>query len=99
MGDKDSDFLRKAVDILQSHEVENFLLIAENPGRKGKHGDDFRAAYGGKQSVIVAMLIEVFQSKQDNLSFILDAFVSLGHLDKTGQHEELERVLAQLRRE
>ena len=98
MGDKNNDFLKQAVDILQSHEVENFLLIAENPGRNG-NGDDFRAAYGGKQSVIVAMLIEVFQSKQDNLSFILDAFVSLGHLDKTGQHEELERVLAQLRRE
>ena len=99
MGDKSDDFLRQAVETLQSHEVENFLIIAENPKSKRKAGDEFRAAFAGKQSVIVAMLMEVFQSKQDNLSFILDAFLSLGHLDKTGQQEELERVLAQLRRE
>ena len=99
MGDKSDDFLRQAVETLQSHEVENFLIIAENPKSKRKPGDEFRAAFAGKQSVIVAMLMEVFQSKQDNLSFILDAFLSLGHLDKTGQQEELERVLAQLRRE
>ena len=99
MGDKNGDFLRQAVEILHSHEVENFLIIAENPGAKKKPGDDFRAAYGGKQSVIVAMLMEVFQSKKDNLSSILDAFVSLGHIDKTGQQEELDEVLAQLRRE
>ena len=99
MGNKNSDFLRQAVEILQSHEVENFLIIAENPGSKRKPGDDFRAAYGGKQSLIVAMLMEVFQSKKDNLSFILDAFISLGHLDKTGQHEELEDVLERLRSE
>ena len=49
--------------------------------------------------MIVAMLMEVFQSKKDNLSFILDAFVSLGHLDKMGQHEELEEVLERLRSE
>ena len=99
MGDMNDDFLRQAVETLQSHEVENFLIIAENPKSKRKAGDEFRAAFAGKQSVIVAMLMEVFQNKQDNLSFILDAFVSLGHLDKTGQQEELERVLAQLRRE
>jgi hypothetical protein len=43
------------------------------------------------------MLMEVFQSKKDNLSFILDAFVALGHLDKTGHHEELEEMLERLR--
>jgi hypothetical protein len=99
MGDMNDDFLRQAVETLQSHEVENFLIIAENPKSKRKAGDEFRAAFAGKQSVIVAMLMEVFQNKQDNLSFILDAFVSLGHLDKTGQQEEVERFLAQLRRE
>ena len=97
MTEMNSDFLRQAVEILQSHDVENFLIIAENPGSKGKSGDDFRAAYGGKQSVIVAMLIEVFQSKKDKLSFILDAFVTLGHLDKMGQQEELEELLERLR--
>ena len=99
MGDKNSDFLRQAVETLQSHEVENFLIVAENPQSKREPGDEFRAAFGGKQSVIVAMLMEVFQSKKDNLSFILDAFVSLGHLDKTGQQEELEKVLERLRGE
>ena len=99
MGDKNSDFLRQAVEALHSHDVENFLIIAENPQSKREPGDEFRAAFGGKQSVIVAMLMEVFQSKKDNLSFILDAFVSLGHLDKMGQHEELEEVLKQLRSE
>ena len=99
MGDKNSDFLRQAVETLQSHDVENFLIIAENPQSERKSGDELRAAFGGKQSVIVAMLMEVFQSKKDNLSFILDAFVSLGHLDKTGQQEELDEVLERLRRE
>lgn len=99
MTEMNSDFLRQAVEILQSYEVENFLIIAENPGSKRKPGDDFRAAYGGKQSLIVAMLMEVFQSKKDNLSFILDAFISLGHLDKMGQHEELEEVIERLRSE
>ncbi|MCG6982046.1 MAG: hypothetical protein LJE88_11620 [Deltaproteobacteria bacterium] len=99
MKDKNSDFLRQAVEILQGHEVENFLIIAENPKPERKPGNEFRAAFGGKQSVIVAMLMEVFQSKKDNLSFILDAFVSLGHLDKTGQQEQLEQVLERLRRE
>ena len=99
MGDKNSDFIRQAVETLQSHDVENFLIVAENPQSKREPGDEFRAAFGGKQSVIVAMLMEVFQSKKDNLSFILDAFVSLGHLDKTGQQEELEEVLERLRRE
>jgi hypothetical protein len=99
MGEKNSDFLRQAVETLQSHNVENFLIVAENPQSKREPGDEFRAAFGGKQSVIVAMLMEVFQSKKDNLSFILDAFVSLGHLDKMGQHEELEEVLERLRSE
>ena len=79
--------------------VENFLIIAENPQLERKSGDEIRAAFGGKQGVIVAMLMEVFQSKNDNLSFILDAFISLGHLDKTGQQEELDEVLERLRRE
>ncbi len=99
MGDKHSDFLRQAVETLQSHDVENFLIIAENPQSERKTGDVIRAAYGGKQSLIVAMLMEVFRSKADNLSFILDAFISLGHLDKTGQHEELEELLEKLRSE
>ena len=99
MGDKNSDFIRQAVETLQSHNVENFLIVAENPQSKREPGDEFRAAFGGKQSVIVAMLMEVFQSKKDNLSFILDAFISLGHLDKMGQHEELEEVIERLRSE
>jgi hypothetical protein len=99
MGDTNSDFLRQAVETLHSHDVENFLIVAENPQSKRKPGDEFRAAFGGKPAVIVAMLMEVFQSKTDNLSFILDAFVSLGYLDKTGQHEELEKVLERLRSE
>ena len=99
MADKNSDFLRQAVETLQSHDVENFLIVAENPQSKRKPGDEIRAVFGGKQSVIVAMLMEVFKSKKDNLSFILDAFVSLGHLDKTGQQEELEEVLERLRSE
>ena len=99
MTEMNSDFLRQAVETLQNHEVENFLIIAENPQSKREPGDEFRAAFGGKQSVIVAMLMEVLQSKKDNLSFILDAFISLGHLDKTGQHEELEEVLERLRSE
>ena len=94
-----TDFLKQAVETLQSYDVENFLIVAENPQSKREPGDEFRAAFGGKQSVIVAMLMEVFQSKKDNLSFILDAFVSLGHLDKMGQHEELEEVLERLRSE
>ena len=99
MGDKNSDFLRQAVETLHSHDVENFLIVAENPQSKREPGDEFRAVFGGKQSVIVAMLMEIFQSKKDNLSFILDAFVSLGHLDKTGQQEKLDEVLERLRSE
>ena len=99
MGDKHSDFLRHAVETLQGHNVENFLIIAENPQSERKTGEVIRAAFGGKQGVIVAMLMEVFRSKADNLSFILDAFIALGHLDKMGQHEELEELLAQLRSE
>ena len=93
------DFLKQAVETLQSHDVENFLIIAENPQSERKSGHEIRAAFGGKQGVIVAMLMEVFRSKADNLSFILDAFVSLGHLDKMGQHEELQEVLERLRSE
>ena len=99
MPEMNSDFLRQAVETLQSYDVENFLIVAENPQSKREPGDEFRAAFGGKQSVIVAMLMEVLQSKKDNLSLILDAFVSLGHLDKMGQHEELEEVLGRLRSE
>jgi hypothetical protein len=99
MTEMNSDFLRQAVETLQSHDVENFLIIAENPQSKQEPGDEFRAAFGGKQRLIVAMLMEVFQSKKDNLSFILDAFVSLGHLDKTGKQEELDEVLERLRGE
>ena len=93
------DFLTQAVETLQSHDVENFLIIAENPQSERKSGDEIRAAFGGKQRVIVAMLMEVVKSKADNLSFILDAFISLGHLDKTGQQEELDEVLERLRSE
>jgi len=99
MTEMNSDFLRQAVETLQSHEVQNFLIIAENPHSETKSGDEIRAAFGGRGDVIVAMLMEVFRSKGDPLSFILDAFISLGHLDKTGQHEELEEVLTQLRNE
>ena len=99
MTEMNSDFLRQAVETLQSHNVENFLIIAEKPQSERKSGNMIRAAFGGKQGVIVAMLMEVFRSKKDNLSFILDAFVSLGHLDKMGQSEELEELLERLRRE
>ncbi len=99
MSEMNSDFLRQAVETLQSHDVENFLIIAENPQSERKTGDVIRAAFGGKQGVIVAMLMEVFRSKADNLSFILDAFISLGHLDKMGHHGELEELLEQLRSE
>ena len=99
MVDKKSDFLRQAVETLQSHNVENFLIIAENPQSKQEPGEEFRAVFGGNQSVMVAMLMEVFKSKKDTLSFILDAFVSLAHLDKTGQHEKLEEVLVRLKTE
>ena len=93
------DFLREAVETLQSHEVDNFLIIAENPQPERRSGDEIRAAFAGKQGVIVAMLMEVFRSKTDNLSFILDAFVSLAHLDKTGQQEDPDEVLERLRSE
>ena len=99
MTEMNTDFLRQAVETLQSHDVKNFLIIAENPQSERKSGDEIRAAFDGKQGVIVAMLMEVFRSKADNLSFILDAFVSLGHLDKTGQHEELEELFERLRSE
>ena len=99
MAEIHSDFLRQAVETLQSHAVENFLIIAENPQSERKPGDEIKAAFGGKQAVIVAMLMEVLRSKADNLSLILDAFVSLGHLDKVGQHKELEEVVARLRSE
>jgi hypothetical protein len=99
MTEMNIDFLRQAVETLQSHDVKNFLIIAENPQSDRKSGDVIRAAFGGNQGVIVAMLMEVFRSKTDNLSFILDAFISLGHLDKMGQHEELEKVLERLRNE
>jgi hypothetical protein len=103
-GDKEmsatnDNWLAEVVEILHSHDVESFLIIAENPKSKRKPGDEFRAAFGGKQSVIVTMLMEVFKSKKDNISFILDAFVALGNLDKTGQQEELEDVLERLKRE
>jgi hypothetical protein len=99
MTEMNIDFLRQAVETLQSHDVKNFLIIAENPQSDRKSGDVIRAAFGGNQGVIVAMLMEVFRSKTDNLSFILDAFVSLGHLDKMGQREELEKLLERLRSE
>jgi hypothetical protein len=99
MTEMNTDFLRQAVETLHSHHVENFLIIAENPKSERRSGDEIRAAFGGKQGVIVAMLMEVLQSKKDNLSFILDAFISLGHLDKTGQQVKLEEVLERLRSE
>jgi len=97
MTEMNRDFLKQAAETLQSHDVENFLIIAENPQSERESGDDIRAAFGGKPGVIVAMLMEVFRSKAENLSFVLDAFVSLGHLDKMGQHEKLEEVLERLR--
>ena len=39
------DFLRQAVETLQSHNVENFLIIAENPQSGEKAGDEIRAAF------------------------------------------------------
>ena len=99
MAEMKIDFLREAVATLQSHEVDNFLIIAENPQQTRRSGDEIRAAFAGKQGVIVAMLMEVFRSKADNLSFILDAFVSLAHLDKTGEQQDLDEVLERLKSE
>ena len=45
MTEMNSDFLRQAVETLQSHDVENFLIIAENPQSERKTGDVIRAAY------------------------------------------------------
>jgi hypothetical protein len=98
MRDTNDDFLVKAVETLQSHGVENFLIIAENPGSKREPGDEFRAVFGGKKDVIVAMLTEISRRKENSLGFILDAFVSLGHLDKIGQEGELEKLMAELKK-
>ena len=99
MSSNSTDFLPQVVEILHGHGVENFLVIAGNPGSKREPGDEFKAVFGGKKDVVVAMLMEIFRRKEDSLGFILDAFVSLGHLDKTGGREELEEVLERLRRE
>jgi hypothetical protein len=98
MKNNNDDFLVEAVEILHSHDIEHFLIIAENPQPKRKSGEEFRAAFGGKKSLIVAMLMEVFKSKKDNLGFILDAFVSLGRLEKIGQEEELDKLMAELKK-
>jgi hypothetical protein len=99
MSGKSSDFLPQIVEILQGHGVENFLVIAEDPGSKREPEDEFKAVFGGKKDVVVAMLLEIFRRKENSLGFILDAFVSLGHLDRTGEGEKLEVVLEQLKRE
>jgi hypothetical protein len=99
MDSKSTDFLPKVVDILHGHGVENVFVIAEDSGSKREPGEQFKAVFGGKKDVIVAMLTEIFRRKENSLGFILDAFVSLGHLDKTGEREQLEEVLERLRRE
>ena len=93
-----NDFLPEVVEILHDHGVENFLVIAQTPDSSRQPGDDFRAVFGGKRDKIVAMLMEILRGKQDNLGFILDAFVSLGHLDKIGQEGELDKVLEELKK-
>ena len=93
-----NDFLTEVVEILHGHDVENFLIIAENPGPEREPGDDFRAVFGGKRDIIVAMLMEIFRRKEDSLGFILDAFVSLGHLDKIGEEKKLDKLLEELKK-
>ena len=93
---ENADILERIVTTFVNEGIENFLVIAENPVSRQKTGDNFRAVFGGKKSKIVAMLIEIFQQRKDDLGFILDSFVSVGHLDKIGEKEEVRKLLAQL---
>ncbi|MGD8371734.1 MAG: hypothetical protein PVF76_13730 [Syntrophobacterales bacterium] len=98
MPEGNQDILEQIVTILVTNGVENFLVVAENPESQQQVGEDFRAVFGGKKSRIVAMLMRVLQQKEDNLALILDSFVSLGHLDKTEEEGEVDKVIERLRK-
>ena len=97
MTEDNQDILEQIVTLFVTNGIENFLVVAENPESKQQFSDDFRAVFGGKKSRIVAMLMRILQQKEDNLGLILDSFVSLGHLDKTDEEEEVDKLIEQLR--
>jgi hypothetical protein len=92
-----TDILEQVVALFVNEGVENFFIVAETPEPEQKTGENFRAVIGGKKSKIVAMLIEIFQQKKDNLGLILDSFVAVGQLDKKGEKEEVKKLLEQLK--
>jgi hypothetical protein len=92
-----TDVLEQAVTLLVNAGVENFFIVAETPESKEITEENFRAVIGGKKSKIVAMLIEIFQQKKDNLGLVLDSFVAVGQLDKIGEKEEVKKMLEQLK--
>ena len=92
-----TDILEQAVIILVNAGIENFFIVAETPESEQKAGENFRTAIGGKKTKIVAMLIEILQQKKDNLGLVLDSFVAVGQLDKTGEKEEVKKMLEQLK--
>lgn len=93
-----TDILEQAVTLLVNAGIENFFIVAEAPESEQATEESFRAVIGGKKSKIVAMLIEIFQQKKDNLGLILDSFVAVGQLDKIGEKEEVEKMLEQLKK-
>jgi len=92
-----TDILEQVVRLFVNEGVENFLIVAETPPSEQKTGENFRAVIGGKKSTIIAMLIEIFQQKKDNVGLILDSFVAVGQLDKKGEKEEVKKLLEQLK--
>jgi hypothetical protein len=93
-----TDIFEQAVTLLVNAGIENFFIVAETPASGQATEENFRAVIGGKKSKIVAMLIEIFQQKKDNLGLILDSFVAVGQLDKSGEKEEVEKMLEQLKK-
>jgi hypothetical protein len=93
-----TDILEQVVTLFVNEGVENFFIVAETPESEQKTGENIRAVIGGKRSKIVAMLIEIFQQKKDNLGLILDSFVAVGQLDKKGEKEEVKKLLEQLKK-
>ena len=92
-----TDILEQVVALFVNEGVENFFIVAETTASEEKTGENFRAVIGGKKSKIVAMLIEIFQQKKDNVGLILDSFVAVGQLDKKGAKEDVKKLLEQLK--
>ena len=92
-----TDILEQVVTLFINEGVEHFFIVADIPESEKKTGENFRAVIGGKKSKIVAMLIEIFQQKKDNIGLILDSFVAVGQLDKKGEKEEVKKLLEQLK--